>query len=238
MLATIDVSTYEDAARLLVHGNQEAGALATTLFSALAAGSMSTGSTAGAASWAEGYTSVAQSVTDAISELVSALGNAALLVDASGDNHARAEAAAAPYGLPTYGLPQRAICTASITGLPPVFGGHADEPGGWHLVVSHLSGYIWPGADVARLEALAGAWHAAAVDLRSMAALPDRAGQSLAMMRSPELPAAISACTRLSSLAHTLADDCTELGNAVSRFAQEVQRQRDPILEAVKDLVI
>ena len=94
MLATIDTSTYGDAARLLTFANQDAGAVAEALFGALADAALSTGTTAGAATWADSYTAVAQSVTDAISDLVAALGNAALLLDASGHNHARAEAAA------------------------------------------------------------------------------------------------------------------------------------------------
>ncbi len=236
MLATIDTSTYGDAARLLTYANQDAGAVAEALFGALADAALSTGTTSGAAAWADSYTAVAESVTDAISSLVSALGNAALLLDVSGHNHARAEAAAAPYGLPSYALPQRSLCTVAMTGVPPVFGGNADEPSGWSIVVSHLSGYSWPGADLARLAALAAAWHRAADGLSSLTVLPTSAGEVLGMLRSPELPAAISACTRLASIARSLADDCTALGNAVSRFADEIQHQRDPIYDVVKDL--
>lgn len=236
MLATIDTSTYGDAARLLTYANQDAGAVAEALFGALADAALSTGTTSGAAAWADSYTAVAEPVTDAISSLVSALGNAALLLDVSGHNHARAEAAAAPYGLPSYALPQRSLCTVAMTGVPPVFGGNADEPSGWSIVVSHLSGYSWPGADLARLAALAAAWHRAADGLSSLAVLPTSAGEVLGMLRSPELPAAISACTRLASIARSLADDCTALGNAVSRFADEIQHQRDPIYDVVKDL--
>jgi hypothetical protein len=238
MLATIDTSTYADAARVLTQANQAAGEIAEALFGALADAAESTGTTAGAASWASSYSSAAATVADELSSWVEALGNAALLLDASGHNHARAEAAAAPYGLPAYALPRRALCMVRLTGVPPVCGGNTDEPLGWGMIVAHLGGHTWPGADLGRLAALAAAWRVAATGLRQLADLPDRAAGLLAAMTSPELPAATAACTRLASIALALADDCDALGDSVVRFSAEVQHQRDPVRDIFIDLAV
>lgn len=238
MLATIDTQTYTDAARVLTHANEVAGSIAETLFAALADAAQSTGTTTGAASWASSYTAAASTVVEELSTLIEAIGNTALLLDASSHNHARAEAAAAPYGLPTYALPQRALCTVRLNGPPPVYGGNADEPFGWDMIISHLAGHTWPGADLDRLNRLATGWRTTATALRALTELPIRAGALLSSMSSPELPAAVSACHRLAGTAQTLADDCDALGAAVTQFADTVRDQRDPVREIFVDLAL
>jgi hypothetical protein len=179
--------------------------------------------------------STAGPVCERLCALVEALANAALLLDACGNNHARAEAAAAPYGLPAYALPQRPICTV-IGGVPPIYGGNSDEPFGWGMILGFLAGHTWPGADLDRLEALASAWRNASAGLDTMAAWPARAAAALDAMRSPELPAAITASHRLSAIAHSLAADCADVARAVTAFTTEVAHHRDPVRDIVLDL--
>lgn len=233
MLTVIDTASYVGAAGLLVHANDGAADAAMALFDALDAVAASAGKTKGAAAWCDAYNEAATTVAGQLSRLIDAFGNCVRLLDVSGHNHARAEAAAAAYGLPSYALPQRPLRSAGVSGLLDVYGGDADRPHGWELIVSHLGGYIWPGADLPRLRGLAMAWHTAADRLRALEYYPSQAAAELELLSSAELPDAVDACQRLGKATLTLADDCDTLGASCSSFVHEVQAQRDPVRHAV-----
>lgn len=235
MLDAIDSAQYVGAAALLTRANQELAAGALALFDALGDAALSAGRGDGARRWCDGYEHAAGTVADGISRLIDALGGCARLIDASGHNHARAEAAAAPYGLPSYALPQRDLATVGITGIPSIYGGTDGEPWGWSLIASHLDGLGWPGADLGRLRTLARAWHTAAGRLRDVGYAPGQAAAELELMTSPELPDAIAVCHRLGKAALTLADDCDALGASCTRYADSVGNQRPLVGRQVEE---
>lgn len=235
MLQVIDTAQYAGAAALLTRGNQALAAVALRLFDALGDAALSAGRGSGARQWCDAYERSAAAAAGMLSQLVDALGACARLIDASGHNHARAEAAAAPYGLPSYALPQRDLASVGLTGIPTMYGGSVDEPWGWGLIASHLAGLGWPGADLGQVRAVAHAWHRAAGRVRDLGYLPGQAAAELELMSAAELPDAIAVCQRLGKAALTLADDCDALGAACTRYADHVLEQRTRVEHEVEE---
>jgi hypothetical protein len=237
MLQVIDPAQYADAAALLARANVDTAHVASALFDAIADAALSAGRGDGTRRWCAAYEQAAGEVGRQLSALVDALGSCAILLDACGHNHGRAEAAAAPYGLPAYALPriQRDLASVSMTGVPPLYGGDADEPRGWGIISAHLFSPWWPGANLAGVRALAAAWHTAADGLGATVSLPRLAVAELDLMTSPELADATSVCQRLAEAGTTLAADCDALGTACGRFADDVQEQRDRVDHLVKE---
>lgn len=236
MLA-IDRALYADAADLLAQANQTLATTGSDLFDGLSEAVASAGEGNGARSWCSSYEQAARSVTDEISQLTDAFGKAATLLDTSGHNHASAEAAAAPYGLSVGRLPRRNLEHVTISGVPPMYGGNDGEPWGWHLIVGHLHGFGWPGADIDRIRSLAAAWHAAADNLQTATYFPALASSYLDTMSSPELPAATSVCKRLADVCTALAADCDALGRSCGEYADAVARARTQVTHAFKELL-
>lgn len=237
MLQVIDHALYADAAALLAQANGVTATIASDLFDALGAAAVSAGHGDGTRRWCTAYEQRAGAVTDQLSQLVDAFGNCAVLLHASGRNHDRAEAAAAPYGIPAY-APRgiaRDLRSVSLSGIPAMYGGSDDEPLGWSIISSHVFGAWWPGADLTRVRALATAWHAAAYDLTSTTYFPSLAIGQLDAMTSPELPDATDVCRRLADACTTLAGDCDALGQACTALADDVQEQRDRVNHLVKE---
>lgn len=228
-MIAIDTAQYAGAAALLTDADQTAACSALALFDALGDSARSAGRTAGAASWSRAYEDAAGTVTKELSRLIDAFGTCATLLDASGRNQGHAEAASAPYGMPPYAVRQLDLASVGLNGIPTIFGGDHDEPHGWSLILSHLHGYIWPGADLDRLRRLAGAWHTASRQLRALTSYPTQAAAELERLASPELPDAITACQRLGKAAMLIADDCDSLASSCTSFADEMQRHRDPV---------
>ena len=236
-MLTIDRALYADAADLLGRANQTLATSASVLFDALGEAAVSAGEGEGARAWCTSYQKAARSVTTEVSQVVDAFGNAATLIDASGHNHARAEAAAAPYGLPAAPLSRRDLASVYISGIPEMYGGSVGEPWGWGLIAGRLHGFAWPGADIERVQALAAAWHTAADDLRGTAYSAALADSYLGTMTSPELPAAIEVCDRLRDACTALATDCDALGSACTAYAGAVSRARAQVMHAFKELL-
>lgn len=236
-MLVIDRSLYVDAADLLAQANQTLAAIASELFDALSVAAVSAGEGDAARDWCASYEQAARAVTAEISQLTDAFGNTATLLDASGHNHARAEAAAAPYGLPIGPLPRHDLEHVTLSGIPPMYGGNDGEPWGWHLIVSHLHGFAWPGADIGRIRDVASGWHRAADRLRASTYLPGLATSYLGTMDSPELPAAIAVCRRLADAATTLGGDCDSLARTCSEYADAVSQARTQLTHAFKELL-
>ena len=236
-MLTIDRALYADAADLLAQGNQTLATIASDLFDALSAAAVSVGEGDGARSWCGSYENAADAVATELSQLIDAVGNAATLLDASGHNHAAAEAAAAPYGLPFPSLTGRELASVSLSGIPSMYGGNVGEPWGWSLVADHLDGFAWPGADIDRIRRLASAWHKAGDDLRTAISFAADAIERLALNDSPELPQAITVCQHLNSACLALADDCDALGTACTAYADAVSDARSHVVHAFKELL-
>lgn len=236
-MLTIDRAVYADVAGSLAQANQRGASTALALLDAIGDAAVSAGRGDATRSWCTAYEAKAERVTQQLSHLVEAFGTCAVLVDTSGHNHARAEIAAAPYGLPDYALSpvQRALASVSTTGIPTMYGGNSDQPWSWGLVSSHVLSAWWPGADLPRVRALAAAWHDAAADLRTTAYFPSTAVAYLETLSSPELPDAIDACRRLAQACDLLADDCDTLGTACTTFARHVAEQRDQVNHLLKE---
>ena len=244
MLQAVETQQYADAAGLLTQANDALASAALTLFDVVGDCYRAAGRGDGAQAWARTYDTSAGEVVQRLSQLVTALGNAGVLLDATGGNHARAEAAAAPYGLPPYALPQRPLRTVAVTGLPSVYGGgdggedgEDGAPAGWHWLASRLDGLLWPGADVDRLDRIGSGWLGTAARLREARWLPLGAADAVEAQQSPEVEDAAAVCTRLAAEVLKVADACEALGRQCEAFAAAVRQARETILELVKEFL-
>jgi hypothetical protein len=237
MLNVIDPARYAGAGTLVSEANRGVAELAVELLDVLSTSGQVAGRGHGAGEWSQAYDRAAATVAAELAHLVDALGSCVLLLDASGHNHARAEAAAAPYGLPGSALSRRRLRAVSAPQLPEAYGGNEAEPHGWSMLATHLGFYQWPGADIGRLRALAAAWQRAATALREAAYLPRQAAAELTYLRSPELPDAIAVCDRLGAATLTLADDCADLGASCSAYADRVLADRSRVAHEVEEFV-
>jgi hypothetical protein len=237
MLNVIDPARYAGAGTLVSEANRGVAELAVELLDVLSTSGQVAGRGHGAGEWSQAYDRAAATVAAELAHLVDALGSCVLLLDASGHNHARAEAAAAPYGLPGSALSRRRLRAVSAPQLPEAYGGNEAEPHGWSMLATHLGFYQWPGADIGRLRALAAAWQRAATALREAAYLPRQAAAELTYLRSPELPDAIAVSDRLGAATLTLADDCADLGASCSAYADRVLADRSRVAHEVEEFV-
>ena len=138
--------------------------------SALSGGAAMAGGDPGGEAWAAEYDRAAHTLLVAAQNLVNGTYRVVGLLEQTGANHERADAASRPGGSGSYA--RRWVHDPSWSYrapmLPSAAGGSADTPTGWGLV-SHLVGYVWPGGHQDRLRAAAGGWNRCADELESAA---------------------------------------------------------------------
>lgn len=213
MLLVVEPDRYAEAAGVLREANSSAADAATNLLRALVHGHGIAGEGTGPRIWSACYDDAARRLARRIGLLVEALGNTALLVQASGANHAGADEAMPP------SRPTASTRDVHVPALPTVYGGQHGVPHHWDRYAAHLDGLTWPGADTHALWTLVDAWAQAATRLGDLDGLPAQAAGLVEPTRSPEIPYVTEVCTRLGQRIADAADDCLTLASGIRDYA-------------------
>lgn len=229
MRITVECSGFTRAADACLTANHVAALLTQSLSSRLASTGGMAGDDATSVDFATAYDAGAAEAVDALADLTHALTGAGRLLAATGDNHDRAEAAAAqlPYDGST-GPDDGAFATVDPPAPPSSLG--AQEPSlravdAW--ILDQVEGFVWPGADVDALATAASAWRHAASTTARLADHVDVALTLLEAQRSPEVPLAIDALTELTTLIGDTAWQLSALATACEDYAAAVESARD-----------
>lgn len=229
MRITVECSGFTRAADACLTANHVTALLTQSLSSRLASTGGMAGDDATSVDFATAYDAGAAEAVDALADLTHALSGAGRLLAATGDNHDRAEAAAAqlPYDGST-GPDDGAFATVDPPAPPSSLG--AQEPSlgavdAW--ILDQVAGFVWPGADVDALTAAASAWRHAASTTARLADHVDVALTLLEAQRSPEVPLAVDAVTELTTLIGDTAWQLSALATACEDYAAAVESARD-----------
>ena len=192
------------------------------------------GSDPGGVAWAAQYDDAAGSAVRAGTDLSNAMYQLVQLLEQTGVNHERADAASTVGGL-------RAATRdgAYLHGayefthpLPPsASGGSSSPPTGWSLIESAV-GYVWPNGHQDRLNAAGHAWAAASQTLSSAADAMFPVWAEIAVQHSPEVDDACAVCNgvaeHLRQLSHAygaLARACYTLAHHIDSVHSEVEHE-------------
>ncbi|MBC2932240.1 HNH/ENDO VII family nuclease [Nocardioides sp. zg-1228] len=186
------------------------------------------------------YDSGAAAAVTAIADLVTALGSLAIIAEASGANHADADAGSVHGSRGGPGAPEEVDPVEVAPYSPPTASGAnaEDTPQFWDVILDYLEGYTWPGADTGRLGQAASAWDAAASSLDGLRSYCEVATTQLGNQRSPEIPAAKKAVGEVKQAAADIASACRELATACRDYANQVEETKSTVKGLMKDLAI
>lgn len=241
MRLEVDSGGYDSAAEALDGGNHVLAGGYTTLTGKLGSYSAMAGDDISSEDFVKNYDSAAAEAVAAFSELTTAYGNLAIVTSTSGANH-RAANRSSVYGrgdsvAGDETTPQPEVVS---TYTPPsaLGGDNADMPEFWNLIVDHLQGYAWPGADTGKLREAASAWRTAAGTIDRAPSFSAVAASQLGAQRSPEIPSARAALREVGTHATDLAAQCREIATACDDYAEQVDQTRQTIKDLVRDLAI
>ncbi len=236
----VDAAPYAEAALAFERGNRGM-ALA---FDHLSGRLMRCGAMAGDASvaseFAAAYDEAAAMALAAVGDLVDAFSTCGRLTSASLDNHGQAENRSVISGRTVFtGAPCGAGYVAVLPcTLPSSLGGDLGGIPGWAAwILDQVESFVWPDADTARLREAAGAWRAASHQVADHAAYCSTAIRSWTSLRSAELPIATSVAESLAARCRGVADQCAVIASACETYADQVEAQREEILDLVHDLL-
>lgn len=245
MRITVECGGFTRAADACLTANQTSAVLTESLAARLSGCAGMAGNDATSSDFARAYDPGAAEGLAALADLTHAFIGVGRLLDRTGDNHARAEAAAA--GHPVLGYDGGSLHEGAYvrvrTSPPPASLG-AQEPSlgvvdRW--ILDQLEGFVWPSADIGLLHEAASAWRRAAASTSGLADHLDAAVALLEQQRSPEVPLAIDA---LGDLATVVGDTAWQLGTiatACEDYADAVADARDrtrALLAEVAQMVI
>lgn len=187
------------------------------------------------------YDSGAAAAVTAMANLVTALGTLATIAEASGANHADADAGSVHgrRGSGSGAVEEVDPVEVSPYTPPTASGANAeDTPQFWDVILDYLEGYAWPGADTGRLGEAASAWDTAASSLDGLSSYCEVAQTQLGNQRSPEIPAAKAAIGEVKQAAADIAGACRELAAACRDYANQVEETKSTVKGLMKDLAI
>ncbi|WP_457189532.1 HNH/ENDO VII family nuclease [Nocardioides sp. P5_E3] len=187
------------------------------------------------------YDSGASAAVTAMADLVTAFGTLATIAEASGANHADADAGSVHGRRGGGSGAQEDVDPVEVSPYTPptASGANAeDTPQFWDVILDYLEGYAWPGADTGRLGEAASAWDAAASSLDRLSVYCDVAKTQLGNQRSPEIPAAKAAIGEVKQGAADIAGACRELASACRDYANQVEETKSTVKGLMKDLAI
>lgn len=226
---SVECGGFTRAADACLTANHVAALLTQSLGSRLATTGGMAGDDATSADFATAYDDGAAEALAALADLTHAFAGAGRLLAATGDNHERAEAAAAqlPYDEST-ALDDDAFALVRPPSPPSSLGGQEPSLGvvdAW--ILDRVEGFVWPGADVDALAAAASAWRSAAATTARLAGHVDVAITLLEAQRSPEVPLAVDALTELVTLVGDTAWQLSTLATACEEYAAAVEAARE-----------
>ncbi|HEV7203443.1 MAG TPA: hypothetical protein VGN18_02470 [Jatrophihabitans sp.] len=200
-------------------------------------GSMAGGDPGGLA-WAAEYDRAVPVVLTAAQNLVNGAYRMVGLLERTGLNHERAEAASMPGGAST--APREWLHDAGWTfrapAPPSAAGGSGDTPTGWGLV-SHLIGYVWPGGHQDRLHAAARTWSRCADGILAAADGLLDPWSLVSGQVAPEVDDAITTFRALHVHLRDLSLAVRSLGDACDALAHHVDVVRSAVERELSDLI-
>ena len=229
MRIAVECSGFTRAADACLTANHVAALLTRSLGSRLAATAGMAGDDATSTDFATAYDAGAAEASAALADLTHAFTGAGRLLAATGDNHERAESAAAqvPYD-GSAALDDGAFVVVQPPSPPSSLGAQEPSLGAidrW--ILDHVEGFAWPGADVAALADAASTWRHAASTTSRLADHVDAAISLLEAQRSPEVPLAVDAMTELATLIGDTAWQLSTLATACEEYAAAVEAARE-----------
>lgn len=241
MRIEVDSGGYISAASSLETANGRAADAHATLTAKLGGSGGMGGSDKSSEDFVANYDSGAAAVLGAMSDLVTAFGTLATIAEASGANHADADAGSV-HGKRAGGDPgHNRVNPVSVSGYSPpsaLGSDAADTPQFWDIMLDYLEGWAWPSADTGRLHDAASAWDGAASSLEGLSAYSEVADTQLGNQRSPEIPAARQAVGEVKQAAADIAFGCRELATSCRDYATQVESTKDTVEGLMKSLAI
>ncbi|NYE38717.1 hypothetical protein F4692_003867 [Nocardioides cavernae] len=241
MRIEVDSGGYTSAASLLATANGLAATAYETLTGKLGGFGGMGGDDKSSEDFVPNYDSGAAAAVTAMADLVTALGTLATIAEASGANHADADAGSV-HGRRGggSGAAEEVDPVEVDPYTPPTASGAnaEDTPQFWDVILDYLEGYAWPGADTGRLGEAASAWDAAASSLDRLGSYCEVATTQLGNQRSPEIPAAKKAVGEVKQAASDIAGACRELATACRDYANQVEETKNTVKGLMKDLAI
>ena len=231
MRISVECGGFTRAADACLTANHTSAALTESLTSRLAACAGMAGNDATSAGFAAAYDAGAREAVAALADLTHAFIGAGRLLAVTGANHASAEVGAGGIAVLGYaggGLDDSALVRVRPT-LPPSSLGHQEPSLGvidaW--ILDQVEGFVWPGADVARLRSAGDAWRRAAASTAGLADHVDMAVTLVEGQHSPEVPLAVDALGELTRLIGDTAWQLSDLASACEEYAAAVEETRD-----------
>lgn len=245
MRITVECGGFTRAADACLVANQTSAVLTDSLAARLSGCAAMAGNDATSSDFARAYDPGAAEALAALADLTHAFIGAGRLLDRTGDNHARAEAAAA--GRPALGydgvsLHEGAYVRVGASSPPSSLGAQEPSLGAvdrW--ILDQVEGFVWPSADVGLLHAAGSAWRRAAGSTGGLADHLDAAVALLQQQRSPEVPLAVDALGDLRTVVDDAAWQLGNLATACEDYADAVADARDrtrALLAEVAQMVI
>ncbi|GAB3038721.1 hypothetical protein GCM10011376_33980 [Nocardioides flavus (ex Wang et al. 2016)] len=230
MRISVECGGYAEAADACRTANHVAALLTESLAGKLAAYAGMAGDDATSSDFAAAYDPAAREAVATLADLTHALVGLGRLVDASGRNHDRAEAAAAGRTNAYTGrrLDEDSFVRVSPAPPPSSLGGSvATGLGEIHAwILDQVEGFVWPGADVGLLRDAASAWRRTSGSVADLTAHLDVVTRLLEHQVSPEIPLALAAIADLRSLVEDTADQLLALADACEDYAGGVEGTR------------
>ena len=231
MRISVECGGFTRAADACLTANHTSAALTESLASRLTACAGMAGNDATSAGFAAAYDAGAREAVAALADLTHAFIGAGRLLAVTGANHASAEVGAGGIAVLGYaggGLDDSALVRVRPT-LPPSSLGHQEPSLGvidaW--ILDQVEGFVWPGADVARLRSAGDAWRRAAASTAGLADHVDMAVTLVEGQHSPEVPLAVDALGELTRLIGDTAWQLSDLASACEEYAAAVEETRD-----------
>ena len=227
MRLSVECGGFTRAADACRTANQIAALLTESLSSRLADCAGMAGDDAASSGFARAYDDGAREAMLALADLTHSYIGIGRLLTATGLNHAGAEAAAAGLAVSAYvggSLDDDAFVRVRPAPPPPSLG--PQQPSlsrvdAW--ILDQIEGFVWPGADVARVRSAATAWRRAAASVAGLTDHVDAANDFLARQQSPEVPLALSALDELTTLIGDTAWQLDSLASACEEYAAAVE---------------
>lgn len=231
MRITVECGGFTRAADACLTANQTSAVLTESLAARLSWCAGMAGNDATSSDFARAYDPGAAEGLASLADLTHAFIGAGRLLDRTGDNHARAEAAAA--GHPVLGYDGGSLHEGAyvrVRASPPPASLGAQEPSlgtvdRW--ILDQLEGFVWPSADAGLLHEAASAWRRAAASTSGLADHLDAAVTLLEQQRSPEVPLAIDALGDLTTVVGDTAWQLGTIATACEDYADAAADARD-----------
>ncbi|MEJ7832034.1 MAG: hypothetical protein WKF79_03905 [Nocardioides sp.] len=231
---------YATAASAFEDANRHAALAYDSLTDKLQGYSAMAGDASIAADFAAAYDDAAAESVGALVDVVTACSTLGRLAQATVDNHRNANRRSVIAGASVYDGSSFDAGYLSVlpTSVPSALGGDPSSLPDWAIwILDQVEGFVWPDADTDRLRKAAATWRDASRQVDHLTPYCDSAIDGLWRELSPEIPVAVAATQDLADTISDLAIQYADLATACDTYADQVEEQREAILDLVSDLL-